>query len=102
MIIYNVTLKLDHTIEKEWVNWMLDEHMPALYDTGLFESYQLCKLLEQDETDGVTYVAQYHCKSQEEYDTYINEHARRMRDTGMQKFGDKFIAFRTIMEKIQQ
>ena len=102
MIIYNVTIKLAHTIEKEWVQWMLQEHMPALYETGLFESYQLCKLLEQDETDGVTYVAQYHCKNRENYDSYIREYAQQMRDAGFQKFGDQFIAFRTVMEKIKQ
>jgi hypothetical protein len=99
MIIYNVTVKLDPSIEKEWVHWMREEHMPKLFDTGLFDSYQLCKLLDQDETDGITYVAQYNCKTMREYEQYISEYAPQMREDGIRKFGDKFIAFRTLMEK---
>lgn len=100
MLTYNVTIKLDRSIENEWTDWMLNEHMPKLFDTGCFESYQLNRLLDHDETDGVTYIAQYHCKTRSEYDTYINEFAQQMRDEGINKFGDKFIAFRTLMQKI--
>ncbi|HTN47053.1 MAG TPA: DUF4286 family protein [Flavipsychrobacter sp.] len=100
MIIYNVTVKLEKDIEQEWVHWMREDHMPALFDTGCFDSYQLCKLLDQDEADGVTYVAQYHCKTRNEYETYISKYAQQMRDAGLQRFGNKFIAFRTLMDKL--
>lgn len=100
MIIYNVTIKLDHSIEKNWVEWMREEHMPALFDTGCFHSYQLNKLLGQDESDGITYVAQYQCNTAHDYENYIENYADQMRQAGLEKFGDKFIAFRTIMEKV--
>lgn len=97
MIIYNVTVKVDHTIADEWVNWMKTEHIPDLMKTGLFVDYRLCRLLEQDETEGRTYTAQYFCDSLEHYHNYIEEHAPKMREKGMKKFGNKFIAFRTVM-----
>lgn len=100
MIIYNVTLKIDHSIQEEWVKWMKEEHIPDLLQTGLFTDGRLCKLLEQDETDGLTYAAQYHCKSLEEYNQYISDHATEMREKAFTKFGNKFIAFRTVMEII--
>jgi len=99
MITYNVTIKVDPSIEEEWLRWMENEHMPALFDTGCFDSYQLHKLLEQDETEGMTYVAQYQCKSLNEYNDYIKNHAQQMREEGIRRFGDKFIAFRTLMQK---
>ena len=98
MIIYNVTLKLDNSIAEEWVQWMKEEHMPELMDTGLFTGRRLCRLLEQDELEGVTYVAQYFCNSIGEYNTYIDKHANTMREKGFARFGNKFIAFRTVME----
>ena len=97
MIIYNVTVKVEKQIAKEWVEWMKHEHMPDLMKTGLFVDHRLCRLLEQDETEGVTYVAQYFCDNMEYYNTYIAEHAQKMRDKAFKKFGAKFIAFRSIM-----
>ncbi|RYE23554.1 MAG: DUF4286 family protein [Sphingobacteriales bacterium] len=98
MIVYNVTLKLDHSIVEDWVNWMKEEHMPELMATGLFTGRRLCRLLEQDELEGATYVAQYFCNSINEYNRYISEHSNTMREKAFARFGNKFIAFRTIME----
>lgn len=97
MIIYNVTVKVDKSIVEEWLRWMRQEHIPDLMKTGLFVDAKLCRLLEQDETDGKTYVAQYFLDSMEHYNSYIAEHAPRMRDKGFKRFGNKFIAFRTVM-----
>ena len=97
MIIYNVTVKVDKSIVEEWLRWMRQEHIPDLMKTGLFVDAKLCRLLEQDETDGKTYVAQYFHDSMEHYNSYIAEHAPRMRDKGFKRFGNKFIAFRTVM-----
>ncbi|MGN6477528.1 MAG: DUF4286 family protein [Flavipsychrobacter sp.] len=98
MIIYNVTVKVESDIADEWVNWMKKEHMPDLMATGLFTDSRLCRLLEQDELEGRTYVAQYFCNSIDDYNRYISDHAQGMRDKGFARFGNKFIAFRTIME----
>jgi hypothetical protein len=98
MIIYNVTVKVDKGVAKEWVAWMKKEHIPDLMKTGLFIDYRLCRILEQDESEGITYTAQYFCDNLEHYNTYINEHAQKMRDKGLSRFGSKFVAFRTVME----
>ncbi len=98
MIIYNVTVKVTHAIQEQWVHWMKQEHMPELMRTGLFVDCRLCRLLEQDEAEGITYIAQYYCDNLEHYNTYISEHAPLMREKGFKKFGDQFIAFRTVME----
>lgn len=99
MIIYNVTIKVEAGAAGDWVKWMKEEHMPELMRTGLFVDSRLCRLLEQDETEGVTYVAQYFCDTMEHYNTYIAEHAQHMRDKGFASFGGKFTAFRTVMEE---
>jgi hypothetical protein len=100
MIIYNVTVKVHPTIVEAWVRWMKEEHMPELQRTGLFTDYRLCRLLEQDDREGPTFSAQYFCDSMEDYKEYINHHADAMRQKGLKKFGDKFIAFRTVMEMV--
>lgn len=98
MIIYNVTLKLHPEITEEWLRWMKQEHIPDLMRTGLFLEFKLCRLMDQDDSEGPTFVVQYFCDSHEHYETYINEHAAEMREKGLKRFGDRFIAFRTVME----
>ena len=99
MIIYNVTVKVDADAANDWVMWMKGEHMPELMQTGLFTNSRLCHLLEQDELEGCTYVAQYFCEGIAQYNSYISEHAQQMRDKAFARFGAKFTAFRTIMEE---
>ncbi len=99
MIVYNVTIKLEAGIEKQWLKWMKEEHIPELLNTGLFEDAKLCRLLELEE-EGETFVAQYFCKNMEAYKTYLELHATSMREKGFERFGNKFIAFRTLMEVV--
>lgn len=100
MVIYNVTIKVDNEVADAWVEWMKSEHMSDLLGTGLFTDCRLCRLLDQDDTDGRTYAAQYYCNSINEYNTYIAEYAETMREQGNRRFGGKFVAFRTVMEII--
>jgi len=98
MIIYNVTVKVDKDVAAEWTDWMKAEHIPDLMNTGLFIDYRLCRLLDQDEMEGITYTVQYFADNLEHYNTYIAEHSGKMRDKAFKRFGNKFIAFRTVME----
>ncbi|WP_118972443.1 DUF4286 family protein [Taibaiella koreensis] len=100
MIIYNVTAKVDPGIADKWMHWLKEEHLGEMMRTGLFSDYRLCRLMEQDESEGVTFVIQYHCDSIEHYQTYVHEHAPHMRKKTQEKFGNHFAAFRTVMEVI--
>jgi hypothetical protein len=100
MIIYNVTIKADHTIADAWLQWMKEEHIPEVIATGCFAHALVLRLLEVDETDGLTYAVQYHAESKDKYNRYIQDYAVDMRKKGLDKWGDKFIAFRSVMEVV--
>ncbi|MFY8045434.1 MAG: DUF4286 family protein, partial [Chitinophagaceae bacterium] len=36
MFIYNVTVKIDPSIEADWIQWMKEEHIPEVLATGKF------------------------------------------------------------------
>lgn len=100
MIIYNITIKVEAGVADQWLKWMKEEHLQDMMNTGLFSDYRISKLMEQDEAEGVTFVVQYHTDSIENYESYLAEHAPKMRQKGLAKFADKMIAFRTVMEVI--
>lgn len=100
MMVYNVTLKIDSSIHADWLVWMKTIHMPEVMATNCFTECRLLRLLETDESDGPTYAAQYTCNSREEYDKYINEFGPTLRKASIDRWGQKFIAFRSIMELV--
>jgi len=99
MIVYNVTINVEHSIAADWRHWMLKEHIPMLMKTGCFTGAKLFRLLDQDDTDGPTFCAQYYCVSRTEYEEYIEKHANSMREESQKLWGKKFIAFRSIMQE---
>jgi hypothetical protein len=98
MIVYNTTIKIDPQIEKEWINWQKNEHIPEVMEAGLFTDYKFFRLLDQDEADGITYVIQYFGSSIHQYKKYIEEFAVQLNEKAFAKWGDQFISFHTVME----
>ncbi len=101
MIIYNVTVKVDAAIADAWQHWMQHEHAPALVATGCFTHFQMVKLLEVDEQEGPTYAIQYHSPGMADYVRYKTNFANNLQQISTQKWGNRFIAFRTLMQVIQ-
>ncbi len=100
MILYNVTVKIDHEVRQDWLQWMKEVHIPDVMDTGLFVKHRMFRLLGVDETDGITYAIQYLCNSMVEYQLYQEKHAFRLQEEHRQRYQDRYVAFRTLMEKV--
>jgi hypothetical protein len=100
MIIYNVTIKVAQAIATEWLAWLQAEHIPEVIATGCFTHATILRLLEVDDTEGPTYAVQYFAESKALYNQYINKHAAAMRERGYTKWGDQFIAFRSVMQVV--
>ena len=91
-------LEPDPQIEKEWVEWQKNERIPEVMATGLFTDYKFFRLLEQDETEGITYVVQYFSSSIDNYKKYIDEFASLLNERSFAKWSDQFISFHTVMK----
>ena len=101
MFVYNITIKINREIETEWIQWQKLEHIPEVLASGLFTDHKFFHLLDQDESDGRTYVIQYFTSSIENYNHYIKIFAPQLREKAFAKWGDRFVAFRSIMESVQ-
>lgn len=99
MILYSVTVKIDFEIEKDWLNWMKNIHIPEVMDTGYFMSNDIFKLLI-DEPDGITYSIQYKLKNIADLEDYQAKYAPQLQAKHNNRYADKFVAFRTLLEKV--
>lgn len=100
MVVYNITIKIVPEIEEEWVSWQKEEHIPDVMSSGQFTEYKFYRLLEENESDGITYIVQYFSTSINHYNIYIEKFAPALRQKALDKWGNKFIAFRTIMQVV--
>ncbi|MFT3682553.1 MAG: DUF4286 family protein [Ferruginibacter sp.] len=100
MFIYNVTIKVDESIHAAWLEWMKGEHIDEMIGTGCFIEAKVCRLLEVDDSDGPTYAVQFVAESKGSYNRYIEHFAPAMRQKSFDKWGNQFIAFRSVMQVV--
>ncbi|MFM2360809.1 MAG: hypothetical protein RLY16_2802 [Bacteroidota bacterium] len=100
MFIYNVTIKIVPEIQDAWLEWLKHTHVPEVLETGCFSKATIVRLLEVDDSDGPTYAIQYFAESKALYNRYIDKFANSLRDKSFEKWGNRFMAFRSLMQVI--
>ena len=99
MIIYNVTINIENDVREEWLAWMKSSHIPDVMKTGYFLENKICKVLVEEE-QGTTYSIQYTCANMKDLEEYRQLHAPRLQKEVADKFPNKFVAFRTLLEVV--
>lgn len=102
MVIYNVTVSLAPEIEKEWLKWIEEEHIPDMLGTEKFEKAQLVKIYDDKQAATGSYAVQYYAKSPQSLNAYLTEDAARLRKKTADQFGDKLLSFRTFLNVVSE
>lgn len=101
MLVYQVTVTIQHQREDEWRTWMQREHIQDVLDTGYFTSATMHKQQQPPPPDGsTTYCISYLCPSQRELDAYLTEAAPALQQDHISRFEGDFTASRVIMETL--
>jgi len=94
MITYEVKLVVQSDIEDEWLHWMRTVHVPDVIATGLLRSYQI---LKPKGTERV-YLFQYHFENENDFRSYEQNNAEKLRQDVKDRYDGKFSGERTIYE----
>jgi hypothetical protein len=100
MIIYNVTINIEHSAHEDWLHWMKEKHIPDVMATGMFLENRMLRLIGDEDSGGVTYAIQYTAKDMADYLRYRDEFAPSLQRDAMELFGNKFTAFRSLLETV--
>ena len=99
MILYNITVAVDESIHQDWLQWMQGKHIQDVMATGKFTDSRLYRvLLEKD--GGITYSVQFFAKDMAALQAYQAQFAPALQKQVLDRYGDKFGAFRTVLEQI--
>ena len=95
-VIYEVNLSVSAHVLEEYVPW-LEQHVEEMLSIDGFESAQLLKVCEPPEADDrVGFTVQYQLEDRCAMEDYLLNHADRMRQTGVDEFGQYVTATRRI------
>jgi hypothetical protein len=70
-------------------------------NTGKFLQNRILRVHGEEE-NGVTYAVQYTALNRSELDSYFVEHAPRLQKEHVDKYGNRAVAFRTILEILHE
>ncbi|GGZ20903.1 hypothetical protein GCM10007049_11880 [Echinicola pacifica] len=100
MILYNVTVNIDQSVEDEWIKFMRETHIPEVMATGLFKENKFFRLMHEAEDGGVNYSVQYFAEDMDKIKEYQEKHARQLQDKHQLKFRDRYVIFRSLLEQL--
>lgn len=100
MILYNVTYKVDHEVNEDWMRWMRRVYIPRVMDTGKFDEHKLCQIMGVDESDGMTYSLQLMSPNMITFQLFQEKDAYLLQKAHMTRYKDHYVSFATIMKVV--
>jgi len=96
MITYEVNLTIDNEIFDDYYHWLV-EHANKMLQFDGFISAEIAKEKIAEESNQTKMTARYALDSEESLNNYLTHFAASMREDGMKRFGNKFVATRRIL-----
>lgn len=100
MILYNITFNVTPDIEEDFILWMKSTHIPEVLATGIFHEHKFFRLIHDSEDGSLNYCIQYFTDSLKLMMEYESKHAAQLRAKTLERYKDKALAFRTLLETI--
>ncbi len=99
MIVYEVRVSVEAAIAADYRAW-LDGH---IHEILAIPGFAEAELLREEDDDGgrVVWTIRYHLDSRDALETYLRDHAPRLRADGQARFGNRFSATRRVLELIR-
>jgi hypothetical protein len=100
--IYNVTIVVNPVVETRWLQWMKEEHIPEVMETGMFTSFIFTQVFPEQEQDHPSYSVQYRAIDLESIKLYMQMYAGALREKSAKAWGEHALAFRTVLEVLDE
>ena len=98
-IVYEVDLDLEAAIAVDYRAW-LNAHVPQMLALPGFVSAEVFEVLDPVDAGRARLCVQYRLRDAAALETYLHEHASRMRAEGLARFGERFRASRRVLRVV--
>lgn len=100
MFLYNITIGIDKAVEEEWLQWMIDDHVPRVMSTGYFTESKMYKVLHDQNDESTSYSFQFFAPSIKHVVNYLDLEAPAIMEDLKKRFRDRHVAFQTLLEEV--
>ena len=100
MIIYNTTFQVDTDVNDEFIEYMLQNFIPAATRSGLLQSPRLAKVFGTEENEGASYAMEFAVADIMQLEKWNIEEANTVYTPLLSKFKEKVIGFSTLMQTV--
>lgn len=102
MLVYEVDLDVDAAVEAEYLAW-LRVHMREIRALDGFTGARLWRVHDPAPAVGrVALCVRYGLRDVASLETYLRDHAPRLREEGLRRFDGRFVASRRVMQMIDE
>ena len=101
MFIYNITVLIEESIEQEWLNYVQAEVIPAVMETGFFQSFQLLQVTDSP-NEGLTYCVQFRTNEISSLQSYQSLYAPQIESAQQLAFPNQLVTFSSTMKLINE
>lgn len=102
VVIYEVNLTIEASVAGEYRHWLKNHIQEILrLDGFLSADWFDVGALREEPANAKHWTIQYRLKDQISLDNYFNNHAPRLRQDGLDRFGSKFQASRRVMTLVE-
>ncbi len=101
MIVYEVSVAIDPAIREAYMAW-LRGHVAEIVALPGFTGADVFEVVDPAHAEGGACVCmQFHLHNAAALDTYLREHAPRLRADGVARFGERMRATRRVMRPLR-
>jgi len=99
MILYNITVIIDSSIEALWLKWINQTFLTQASESDLLISNRLLKVLDSP-NEGLTYCLQFVAESLQNYTEFKDKYATALLEAHAVEFKNQSVFFSSTMEFI--
>lgn len=99
MIVYEVNLRVESGIARDYAHW-LEAHIAQMLALPGFVSAERFEVEAADDATHRGFCVQYRLADAGALDAYLREHAPQMRADALARFGERFSATRRILRPL--
>ena len=101
MTVYNETIIFEDASYDNWIAYMKQVHIPAVMNTGYFDSYKILNVIDSP-NEGVTTCVQYNTDSEERFAQFYNQHLHALHSSHHEIYENKYVLYSSLMETIAE
>lgn len=101
MILYNITVIIDDSINTEWLSYMNETFLPLAMGSDLIASNRFLKVIDSP-NEGITYCLQFIFDDMGVYQQFQQYHYASLMEAHTLQFQNRFVSFSSLMEFIDK